>query len=61
MSRCLCCQGSLLRHIRRGGVYWYCSSCRQEMLSARLEDAAIERYASNSTNKVGTNHLATVV
>lgn len=26
---CLCCGGSLLRHIRRSGLCWYCQSCRQ--------------------------------
>lgn len=28
---CLCCGGSLLRHIRQGGVYWFCTSCCQEV------------------------------
>ena len=28
---CPCCGDSLLRHIRRGGVYWFCSSCCQEV------------------------------
>lgn len=28
---CLWCRNTLLRHIRRSGVYWLCSSCRQEI------------------------------
>ncbi|MEM7793308.1 MAG: hypothetical protein AAF579_02520 [Cyanobacteria bacterium P01_C01_bin.118] len=31
MSYCLCCNSSLLRHIRHGEVYLYCPDCRQEM------------------------------
>ena len=28
---CLCCGSSLLRHIRQGEVYWFCTSCYQEV------------------------------
>lgn len=28
---CPCCSYTLLRHIRAGGVYWFCSHCHQEM------------------------------
>ncbi len=33
MSRhtCPCCSYMLLRHIRRGAIYWRCSHCYQEM------------------------------
>lgn len=31
MSYCLCCNSSLLRHIRHSEVYLYCPDCRQEM------------------------------
>ena len=31
MNSCLCCDNTLLRHVRQGGLYWYCSHCRQEM------------------------------
>lgn len=34
MSYCICCNSSLLRHIRHGEVYWYCPDCRQEMPEA---------------------------
>ncbi|AVH74074.1 hypothetical protein NLP_5798 [Nostoc sp. 'Lobaria pulmonaria (5183) cyanobiont'] len=31
MSECPCCNGTLLRHIRSGKIYWFCVDCRQEM------------------------------
>ncbi|MDV3348942.1 hypothetical protein SPB21_09110 [Leptothoe sp. ISB3NOV94-8A] len=34
MSYCICCNSSLLRHIRHGEVYLYCPDCRQEMPEA---------------------------
>lgn len=29
---CPCCGSALLRHARRKGVYWFCTSCHQEMM-----------------------------
>lgn len=34
MSYCLCCNSSLLRHIRHGEIYLYCPDCRQAMPEA---------------------------
>ncbi len=34
MSYCICCNSSLLRHVRHGEVYMYCPECRQEMPEA---------------------------
>ncbi|MBX2862906.1 MAG: hypothetical protein KTR27_05070 [Leptolyngbyaceae cyanobacterium MAG.088] len=31
MNTCLCCDSSLLRHIRHSSLYWYCPTCRQDM------------------------------
>ena len=31
MKGCPCCSTALLRHIRQGRVYWYCTSCHEEM------------------------------
>ena len=31
MATCLCCSYTLLRHLRRTEVYWYCPHCRLEM------------------------------
>ncbi len=28
---CMICSGLLLRHIRQNGLYWVCTSCRQEV------------------------------
>lgn len=28
---CPCCGNSLLRHARQGGLYWFCTSCHQDM------------------------------
>lgn len=30
-SACPCCSNTLLRHIRSGEIYWFCSHCHQEM------------------------------
>ncbi len=30
-NNCPCCGSSLLRHARQGGVYWFCTSCWQEV------------------------------
>ncbi len=35
-NTCPCCGGSLLRHVRHGGLYWFCSSCWQEVPSLTI-------------------------
>ncbi|WP_347275937.1 hypothetical protein [Coleofasciculus sp. FACHB-129] len=37
MNTCHCCGSPLLRHARQNGVYWFCTSCRQEMLPVALD------------------------
>lgn len=32
VNSCPCCGSVLLRHARQKGVYWFCTSCHQEML-----------------------------
>ena len=32
VKTCLCCGHPLLRHVRRQGVYWFCTTCHQEMI-----------------------------
>ena len=32
VNTCPCCGSVLLRHARREGVYWFCTSCHQEMM-----------------------------
>jgi hypothetical protein len=31
MNHCPCCSASLLQHVRRSGIYWFCIQCRAEM------------------------------
>ncbi len=31
MNNCPCCSQPMLRYIRREGIYWFCTSCWQEM------------------------------
>ena len=49
MSHCLCCNSSLLQHVRHGSLYGYCPRCRQDMPATATPEAAIymaERSAS---------------
>lgn len=45
INSCPCCGGSLLRHIRRGGVYWFCTSCCQEvpLLMRQMPDILVSQ------------------
>lgn len=38
MSNCPCCSDRLLRHIRRGSLYWFCRSCWAEMPNLEMDD-----------------------
>ncbi len=46
-NSCPCCDSPLLRHFRQGGVYWFCTSCWQEVplfavgQTARAEVSAV--------------------
>lgn len=31
LYQCPCCSNTLLRHVRQGSVYWFCSDCRMEI------------------------------
>ncbi len=53
-NHCLCCDHTLLRHIRHGDLYWYCGHCRQEM------PAGLSQSVSKSLRKLGTVALVTV-
>ncbi|HTL88816.1 MAG TPA: hypothetical protein VL134_05395 [Leptolyngbya sp.] len=43
MPECPCCSEKLLRHVRHGKVYWFCTHCWQEMpnLEAVIGDAVM--------------------
>lgn len=32
-THCTLCDDNLLRHIRKGGIRWFCPTCRQDMPS----------------------------
>lgn len=56
MSRCVCCSNQLLRHIRYGRVYWFCSHCRQEM--PELTEVIAARQSQGSAFKRLIEHPA---
>ncbi len=31
MNNCPCCSKKMLRHVSHNRIYWYCTSCHQEM------------------------------
>ncbi|HAA30348.1 MAG TPA: hypothetical protein DCE56_25020 [Cyanobacteria bacterium UBA8553] len=49
---CPCCGSPLLRHARSKGVYWFCTSCHQEMmpLSADQLPISVEAKKPRSLN-----------
>lgn len=49
MSSCVCCSNNLLRHIRDGRVYWFCSHCWQEM--PELSEVIAARQSQGSVFK----------
>lgn len=42
---CLWCRNTLLRHVRRSGVYWFCNSCRQEIHPLLLDLGQTQRVS----------------
>jgi ribosomal protein L37AE/L43A len=47
---CPCCDNSLLRHIRHGKIYWFCTHCWQE-----VPLLAIEQTPTLESNNLETN------
>ena len=41
IKTCLCCGHPLLRHVRRQGVYWFCTVCHQEMIPLKSSQSSI--------------------
>lgn len=41
MNDYICCHHTLLRHVHRGNLYWFCPQCRQAMPSAEMANAEI--------------------
>ncbi|MDV3350968.1 hypothetical protein SPB21_17425 [Leptothoe sp. ISB3NOV94-8A] len=48
---CSLCQDTLLRHISQSRMFWYCPSCRQEMVVSESEDELLPHAAV--VNQVG--------
>jgi ribosomal protein L37AE/L43A len=40
LNTCPCCGSPLLRHARQRGIYWFCTSCRQEMMPLMGESSS---------------------
>jgi len=45
---CPCCDSSLLRHIRHGKVYWFCTHCWQEVPLLAIERTPVEASVSEA-------------
>lgn len=58
MAACLCCHGPLLRCVRHGDIYWFCSSCWQEMPNAELPVASnfLEQYPQEDIHFYAQSH-----
>jgi len=54
MSECPCCSEKLLRHVRHGRVYWFCTHCWQEMpnLEVLIYNPAVIPKEEVSTKQV---------
>ncbi len=49
MPKCPCCAEKLLRHVRHGAIYWFCSHCWQEMPD--LASAIVDRSEDPASKK----------
>jgi len=49
LNTCPCCGNSLLRHARQQGIYWFCTSCRQEMMPLDLDKLLRREVLGGST------------
>jgi hypothetical protein len=48
INSCLCCGGSVLRHIRHNQIYWFCTSCKQEV--PLLNNSILPDLPTQTTN-----------
>lgn len=49
LNTCPCCGNSLLRHARQQGIYWFCTSCRLEMMPLNVDKILRKEVVSAST------------
>ncbi|NJO40194.1 MAG: hypothetical protein HC769_12595 [Cyanobacteria bacterium CRU_2_1] len=52
LNQCPCCSEPLLRHARRGRVYWFCLHCHQEMPNLLLAVTS-DNKTLNSPERLG--------
>jgi len=62
---CLCCSGSLLRHIGEDGLYWYCLHCHQVMPNHQAiasDQKILDRKRDRPSKRVNleSSHLPTL-
>ncbi|NHC37907.1 hypothetical protein [Scytonema millei] len=48
IQTCPCCDNAVLRHIRHGKVYWFCTHCRQEIPILGIERTPVETSISEA-------------
>jgi ribosomal protein L37AE/L43A len=60
LHQCPCCSNTLLRHIRQGSIYWFCSDCRMEMPDLELViHKPKKRQKTDSTNNISSEQQIT--
>lgn len=52
-ARCSLCDDTLLRHVSQNRLFWYCPSCRQEMVNE--ESGAREEESDEVMPAIATN------
>jgi len=59
MSNCPICSSLILRHIRHNEIYWYCSSCHQEI--PNLNPIQVSQLLENRDNaKILSDRLSNI-
>jgi ribosomal protein L37AE/L43A len=50
-NNCPCCGNPLLRHARQGGMYWFCTSCWQEVPILAVSKLPVSEVVERSQPK----------
>lgn len=59
-AQCSLCEDTLLRHISQNRMFWYCPSCRQEMVCEEQKVLAAHPTASCNSQAVPQRPLLEV-
>ncbi len=54
-ATCSLCQDTLLRHIKQSKMFWYCPSCRQEMVCEEKQELP-EPTLTSRLGQIAKNH-----